>query len=742
MHRFLITLLALAAAGGMLHAGEVSEGIAPAAGGEEKATLDAARIEWSFDLSSFAATGNVRVVWGTTTITADHALGWPARNEAYLEGNVRMLTPNEEIRCVKAFINWASKEVVFEDFRARQRDKTKPLVWHVSTPLGMRIADGTYIARDAKVTNCDYAVPHNYLKARRVVIKKNNDVIATGITYYVRGVPMPFYLPAMYVPGGRPNISARAGSSSSLGYFGTLDLRVDLPIGFDAAALLRLGYYSKRGMGYGLGLDYKTPLIYRGEAEFYTVPRDRGEDVEGQPLGTTRRYRAQWFHSMDSPEGWELDLELQKYSDAGFQKEFFESDYYNAKTPETRIYAKRSSGNWAGYIEGKFRLNDYLDETERLPVGGLHGFSQPLGAGFLWTSDTQFGFLRRELSDIRLRPDDTAASFAERRRELDAFQDLPPITADELLSADRTVFRFDTIHEISRPFALNRLKVEPFVGVRETFYDTRLESERDVWRNQLFYGTRVSTSFYNMYDVDSDFLNIHGLRHVITPDILYVAKTDTWGANSDELIQLDERDGIRQEDKLALRLRNQFQTRRNGKVVDLLDLDLETDLYPHSDRDNNNESFSNLRVDARLRPADGLELFTIAEYDFRGKDRGLDFLGFGARAQLSRRWYARAAQTYERDLDHIGSYAVGYQLTEKWGVSFGYDRDWRSSRSLRERIELTRDFHEFNLSVMVENDERDHDQTVSVNLMPKALKMPPMPGSFVKPAAEVRDDTE
>jgi len=750
---FILVFLILASSGAAFHAA----GSEPAGGETErtgpsnpelatftseagKLFIEADVLEMTPDGNSFAASGNVRAAWGDTIVTADYAIG--RQREVYIEGNVRMVTPSREMQCERAFINWASGEVVFEEFNYRSLDKTKPSTWYVATPLGMRLADGTILADRATVSTCDYAVPHHYIRARKLIVKPNNDIIAKGVTYWVHGVPMPFYLPAIILPENRPSFDLRVGNSSEFGTFVTLDTSFGLPLPIDSTGTVTLGYFSERGFGWGLGLEYDHPLVTRGEAEYFTMPNDAGEDFSGQTLGTQHRYRYKWIHSMDSPAGWELDIELQKYSDAGFRKEFFDSEYYRDKPIENRIYVKRSKDNWMAFIEGKIRLNEYLDQTERLPVAGLYGLAEPLPGGFLLNSESEFGFFRRRLSAIRMRPGDTAASFNARRRKWNAFQNLPPITPAEELGEDRTIFRWDSVYEVSRPFPLNRFKLEPFVGVQGTYYSERLRSDRDVWRRQLFYGGRMSTALYRYFGITSKPLDINGVRHIIVPDIAYVARTTTRGALATDLIQFDDVDMARQQDFISLRLRNKFQTRRNGRTVDLLDLDLETEYFPHSNRDNNGESFSPLRVDARLRPVDGLSIFTNANYDFSENNRGLAFLNVGASIDVSDRWSSYIGHTYERGLDSFGTYSLAYRMTPKWAAVVSYDRDWRSGESLEESVELIRDCHAFNFAIIVENDERAGEQSVSFALTSKAIKMPPRPGSFVRNLAEARDDEE
>ena len=158
--------------------------------------------------------------------------------------------------------------------------------------------------------------------------------------------------------------------------------------------------------------------------------------------------------------------------------------------------------------------------------------------------------------------------------------------------------------------------------------------------------------------------------------------------------------------------------------------------------DNGGENFSPLRIDARSRPVEGLRLYSNIHYDFSEEDQGLRFANFGANIDVTDRWAAYVGHTYEKDVDNFGTYSLAYRLTPKWTVVASHDRSWKDAQSLEERLELVRDFHAFDLSIVVENDERADEQSVSVRFSPKAIKMPPRPGSFVRNLAEARDYDE
>src|SRR3990167_78666 len=119
------------------------------------------------------------------------------------------------------------------------------------------------------------------------------------------------------------------------------------------------------------------------------------------------------------------------------------------------------------------------------------------------------------------------------------------------------------------------LGINPYIGTRQTWYSQTEEEQSDKIRGLLNSGIDVTTKFYRIFPVETDLwgLDIHQLRHVITPTINYdyIHEPTTL---SDEFLNLDETDTIIAKDKVTLSLQNTLQTKRgqdkkNMKSVDI-----------------------------------------------------------------------------------------------------------------------------------------------------------------------------
>src|SRR6185503_11463533 len=87
-----------------------------------------------------------------------------------------------------------------------------------------------------------------------------------------------------------------------------------------------------------------------------------------------------------------------------------------------------------------------------------------------------------------------------------------------------TTERFDTDSEISYPTKVGILEFKPYVGGRNTYYSrTAVAGEKNEIRGFLKSGASLSTKFFKIYNVETDAfgINIHKLRHIITPSIDY-----------------------------------------------------------------------------------------------------------------------------------------------------------------------------------------------------------------------------
>jgi len=767
------------------------------------------------------AIGHVRLERGGSLITADGAVVWTQDQEAYLEGHVVYRTGKSVFQAERAYVHWTTTTdrktgeqataidrgfIVRGDVRWHERpDKVG---WRVRATEVLQTDIDRFCARGSVVLSpCGYHEPHVYFRATEVRFVAGEKIIVKNLTYHVQGVALdpdiqgwwipPLYWPKLYIPLGWrwPEMTFDVGSKSRFGTYVQTEVLYELPeplvAGLRAKVGARVDYYSKRGFGLGGSFRYYDDHDrVRGLLDYYRVGSDDGEDFDEFDLGKTNRYRLRFTHSQDYvPEGWEFDVEYQRWSDAGFRQEFFEPDFYEEKPVESRVYVKWADGPFAAYLHTRWQEDEWLDTTEYLPQFGLNVFSYPLWRNLVYTGHIEAANVHRQLSELRLPPSPTAGEIAANRAlafRRNFFHDPLESTLQEFASDDRRFWRFNTYHELAMPFEVSIFDIEPFAGVRATWYEETLPDHDSDWRTLVVWGVRASTQFWKSWNnVESDGLRlfgarllpleVHGIRHVVTPELRVLAVEDS-GVEFDELILTDDDSlqppadagfaGFRLartgpatmvsrprlyygSDSTALAfgdvndvypfrvvtlgLRNRWQTRRGGRVVDLIDIDADIDVF-FGDRDvNNDDSSSDLRLDFRFHPIDGVSFFADFDYNVGGNDylrRRRDgtlttsddpFSAFctGLSIHTSKRWQLYLSQRYEaREANYLGIRLV-YHLSEKWRVLVQYEYDTHESEDVELAFVISRDLHDWIAEFVLENDELSDERLIGFRLRPK-----------------------
>lgn len=271
---------------------------------------------------------------------------------------------------------------------------------------------------------------------------------------------------------------------------------------------------------------------------------------------------------------------------------------------------------------------------------------------------------------------------------------------------DVHVKRLDTTNKFSMPMKVSFVQFTPFVSNRETFYDGDINNETIAPRTVFSSGADMSTKFYRIFNVKSNFLhmNINGLRHIITPSAAYSYSHPPTILNT-RLKQIDGVDSINgSSNSASLGLSNKLQTKRNNQSIDLVDF-LVSNTYTFKPKtgdkrgSNLGDFLYNLKIlpyawlriegDATYkhsgsRSDENYKRFTNANYDVFfdfGEDRNF---GFG--------------QRYQRKGGNEITYSFKWRLNPKWKFSF-YQRRMRGhspslNRGLKEQeYSISRDLH-------------------------------------------------
>ncbi|HEY3246236.1 MAG TPA: LPS assembly protein LptD [Phycisphaerae bacterium] len=511
----------------------------------------------------------------------------------YLEGDVVLTRGERMVRADRLYYDMQNERALILDavLRATIPEQNVPL--YVRAAQIRQLSRDEYVAYKARVTTSEFFTPHYHIGAERVevldqTVRSESGGIAglragtfamTQTTFNIEDFPVLYwpYARGDFKEGESPLRSFRTGYSDHFGVevetewhlFNLLGLRT--PLGFDAK--LRLDYFSERGPAIGIDTNYQTENSFGLFRGYYI--HDTGEDHLGRfrdnTPDTENRGRLTWRHRQYLPNDWQLTLEGSYISDRGFLEEYLRREEREGKDQETLIHLKKQENTWAFTALAQWRILDWYTQTERLPDFSFRVIAQPIADAVTWFSENRAGF-------VRYRP-------AER----DLLEDIFLFGGRE--QASRTVARVDTRQELDRSFRLGDLTVVPFGSIRGSAWDDSPDAPEPfapgggggVGRVLGTYGLRGSGYASRVFpEIESDLLDLHGIRHVIKPD--FVAWLAHGNLDSRRVFPFDEAvEAVDDFDGVGFGLRQRWQTKRGGpsqqRIVDVFLLDLEAGFF-------------------------------------------------------------------------------------------------------------------------------------------------------------------
>ncbi len=494
---------------------------------------------------------------------------------AYLRGDVVLTRGERMIRASEIYYDFENDRALILDavMRALAPERNVPI--YVRAQEVRQLSATEYYAGKAMVSTSEFHTPHIHIGAERLyltdITPRDQAGQITGlnagkyrmydVTGNIEGVPLTYwpYAEGDFRETESPVRSVRMAYSDDFGatfqskwYLFNL-LGMEKPKGIDA--LMRLDYFSERGPGAGLDVDYETENSYglfRGYYIHDTGTDNLGPYRDGTPE-TENRGRFTLRHRELLPKGWELTLEFSYLSDPNFLEEYFNAEFEQGKEQETLLYLKKQEDNWAFTALAQWRILDFLTQTEHLPDLGFNWIGEPIGEFASYYNDTRLGF-------VRYKPDN--------RRIYDYGSDI--------------TFRTDSRNEIDFPLKLGTVNLVPFAMGRGGYWDS---SPEDGSTDRMFgnAGLRSGTQFWRVFEeTKSKLLDVNGVRHIIRPE------ATAWASASNrtfsDLWPFDR--GVESIDDFygtSLAMRQQWQTKRGGpgqwRSVDWITFDVELNLF-------------------------------------------------------------------------------------------------------------------------------------------------------------------
>lgn len=709
--------------------------------------------------------GNVRLIYRDAVMEADSAVLWVDKArfaeagvgssvELYAEGHVRLrhktgagrevlppgAVPGQAVRGLgmsrqvqsvtadRAYVSPSDKRAGLEnaELRAQAGGGKYDLVARGQEIY--QLDERSSVVVGGQATDCTYAVPHYDISAQNIrLLRVGQGVVATGrnVTAHIHGVPV-LWAPYMSTDPLATSLvvkSVNAGSSDRFGVFGQVDWNLK-DLGLDPPwmknFLLSTDYYSKRGPGGGPSGSYAWGKQYEGRmwGEFlgYYINDGAKEDRNGYDIPDPNRGRFLWRNRWTPSRHWRVDAEASYITDAGFLPEYYEQEYEEGKEQETLLFARYLNESTWGGILAKKRINNWQTQVEELPSGELAIVRRPLAGGAVqYDSENLLGYYDLQNGRIADQPDPSG------------------------------IARFHTEHRAGMPFRIWILHFKPYLRSLLTVASRgRDEEGKQTESPETRFGTGggidVSTQMSRIYDVHSDLLGISRIRHIIQPEarfdwLPYVSH------GSERFIQMDQVDAIDTEHVVSAGLRQQFQTKRQGRTIDYVTLDTmfvqrNNETIARDAFDPNGENFvadpptstilrprstEYVAVDLAWQITDRLAF--ISRENRIALDNGADHYNGGLNVS-----YAPGFEVFT-GLRHVEGRStsltvnLAMQLSEKYRllVLEKYDfrakqEDGSSGQNLQTRLALQRQFHKWIVELSGTRDEAGNDTTFMVYL--------------------------
>jgi len=489
----------------------------------------------------------------------------------YLAGDVVMTEGQRSIRADEIYYDFQRKKSLATNAVMRNFDLSRGIPIYVRAAKLRQLAENKFAAENFTLTTSEFYLPQISLAASQIIItdttpvdQRTDRLSDRSFDAQMRDVRFKmydktiFYWPFVRSDLQRPDVPLKGahvghdrtwGTSIETQWYLARLLGLAEPQGSDST--ITLDYYSKRGLGSGLEMNYAREN-YFGRILGYIID-DSGKDRLGR-VGSRKdlepprdlRGRFRWQHRQFLPYNWQLTAEASYASDENFIEQFYRSEFNTDKEQETLLHLKRIEDNWGLAFLGKGRLNDFSNTLEELPSAEFHWTGQSLlDDKFTFYSDNQFSQFRQ-----RSGSSDSATVLKE-------------------------FFTFtSTRNELDLPMAFGRSKVVPFVagtlgyddgsGFRTELDGSTTAGDDSVWLGEA--GMRASTqSYWKIYpNIKSRLWDLNGLRHTINPQLTAVTYTQ-----NDSVIE--------QRDTASVGLSQRLQTKRGSgdkqRTVDWMRLD-------------------------------------------------------------------------------------------------------------------------------------------------------------------------
>jgi LPS-assembly protein len=641
--------------------------------------------ETTYENGIATARDNVAIHIGDTDIYGDFAQYNSQTHEVLVRGNVRIYRELSLYIADEGVYNIDTKQIRTNQMRTE---------YHPYFLGGQKVNEtsaNVYHVEDANFTTADSPRPDFHLHARTVRVYENDHVVFQNVTFYIGKVPV-FWWPYMYQSlNDAFSFSIAPADLSSWGP--SILSQITFPITDDIKGRLRLDYRGRRGpaIGFDSDVDYGKDKSSNLKLKTYYAD-DQNPDINPTAFKRgdvpTNRYRVTLQDTTYFTKDIYGIVNVTRLSDPFVMQDFYQSEFRVDPVPDNVIALTKADPFYTLTAIGRFQMNDFFEQTERLPEVVLDIKRQALfGSPIFYEGESGFANLHR--------------SFAEG-------------SGFENYGTDRV----DTFHQLLYPNTyFGWLSVVPRAGFRATYYDKTRDLGQTVFNTsgdplvpdfilpdptptnpivdagsgvRTVFNTGAEASFKlsrTWEDVSSRTLGLDGLLHVIQPysNFSYVYES---GIDPAAVLQFD-----RFEPSTQLRpidfpqftsidsiaswtiwrngIRNRLETRRDDVTVTWLELDTFFDVNFNNPYDR--RAYSNFFNKLRFTPLPWASLSIDSQIP--AFSSGFTEVNTTLAVQPIANLQLNAAHRYLNDnpfFQHSSLFVVGgyYRFNDNWGFGF------------------------------------------------------------------------
>jgi LPS-assembly protein len=672
--------------------------------------------EYELATGTVSATNGVQVVFRDATLTARRVQLDQGLGDALAEGGVRLERGGQTWIGERLRYNFRSGAMNAEEFKLGVR----PVFVGGERALTLEptATNRIYQLEDAYLTTDDLAQPGYRIRAKSLTLRPDRRLVAKDATLVVGDTPVfwfPYYTRRIDDHPTRWVITP--GYRSLYGLYARAAYQFDLAP--DAQAAINVDPYSKRGVGMGPDLTYDLGKAGHGNLRGYWIADQRPDPdpVTGEPR-ETQRYRVSFDHQVTLRPGLTGTAVVRQQSDNAIVGDFFEDEFRRNPLPQSFFEAQQAWPDFTLNALARVQVNDFWETQERLP-------------------DVRFSAHRQQLGGTPL--------YYESESSAGWYQHRFP---NGSVTNDYSAFRGDSFHQLLLPNTFfGWLNVTPRAGGRVTYYG---DTQGDGWsqleattRGVFNTGAEVSFKAYRVWrDRENKFWDVQGLRHILEPSVNY-AYTPEPNARPLELPQFDSElptlrplpvtypdynsiDSIDSQNVLRLGVRNKLQTKRDGRVEDLLDWALLTDwrLDPTASQ----HSFGDVYSEADFKPRRWLTFNNEIRFD--PNDALMRESQTSAILKPGTDWSFAVTHRYTRDDPAlgVGGNLVGTRLylrfSENWGFRTSHYYEIKEGILQEQYYTVYRDLRSLTAALTLrfrENVGSDDDLSVALSISLKAF---------------------